>query len=290
MITSQKIKELRIKTGAGMMDCKTALENVDGDLESAIDWLRKKGINTAQKKSLRDASEGLITISKKSNIASIVEINSETDFVARNQDFQKFCKLISDTVIESNSENIESLNKYRIKKSSKNVSEELTDMISKVGENLIIKRFKLLETSNCFIQSYVHNSVNQDSGKIGVLLSLKCDNVSKELEEFSKNLCMHIAATEPKSISEKELDPEIIKREKDVYFEQLSDSNKSKEIIEKIITGKINKFFEEVCLLDQYFVMENKVKIKDYIDIFCKQNNSQISIEDFVIYKVGETF
>ena len=290
MITSDKIKNLRLKTGAGMMDCKKALEEVNGDIDIAIDWLRKKGISTAQKKSSRDASEGLITISINGTTASIVEVNCETDFVARNNDFQMFCKQISDIIAKNKIQTLEDLNLFKINDSSGlSVSAELTSLISKVGENLIIKRCEVVCEDNTFVQKYLHNSINDNSGKIGVILQYTACNNFNDDENISKNICMHIAATEPKSITPDDLDKKIIENEKIIYQEQLISSGKSTDIIDKIILGKIKKFYEDVCLNEQFFVMENKIKIKDYVINYNKKFDCDFQIKNFKIFKVGES-
>ena len=288
MITSEKIKNLRIKTGAGMMDCKKALEETKGEIDSAVDWLRKKGISTAQKKSARDASEGLITISMKDDCASIIEINSETDFVARNKDFQDFCKRISDLVVEKKINNIDDINEISMNDSSLKVKDELTSMISKVGENLVIKRVKYIGGDEIYVQKYIHNSANEISGKIGVILCYSCTENTVDQQSFAKNICMHIAATDPKSLTSDDLDKGMIEREKDIYLEQMKNSGKPQEIVEKIIVGKINKFYEEVCLMEQFFVMENKVKIKSYVENNNKTHSKDFKILSFTLFKVGE--
>lgn len=289
MISSQKIKDLRLKTGAGMMDCKKALLEVDGDLEGAIDWLRKKGINTAQKKSDRSASEGLITVIKKEDAACIIEINSETDFVARNKEFQDFCVLISQTILNYKIKDINNLIKSKVFNSNQTVENSLTEIIAKIGENILIKRFDYIHhNENHIIQKYVHNSVNDNSGKIGVLLTLKCDNKTENIHEFSKNLAMHIAAMTPKSIDISDLDASLVDREKKIYEEQEEKSNKPENIKEKIVSGKLNKFYSEVCLLKQNFVMENKKSIKEYITDFEKSDSNKVEIVGYIIYKVGE--
>ena len=289
MISAEKIKNLRLKTGAGMMDCKKALLEVGGDVEGAIDWLRKKGINTAQKKSERSASEGLITVAKEENFACIVEINSETDFVARNIDFQKFCSAVSETILINKIEKIDELKDATLSGSEFSVADSLTDLVSKIGENILIKRFDYIKLDkNLFVQKYVHNGVNNDSGKIGVLLAVKYDDFNENIELFTKNLAMHIAAMTPKAIDINDLDSSFIQREKDIYIEQEEKSSKPPEIKEKIIEGKLNKFFNEVCFLRQDFVMENKKNIKNYINFFEKENNCKIEIKKFLIFKVGE--
>ena len=289
MISAQKIKDLRMKTGAGMMDCKKALTEVNGDLEEAIDWLRKKGINTAQKKSDRNASDGLITINFEDNKACILEINSETDFVARNEDFQNFCFKISKTILSNNLSSVDEINNSQMFDSKLSVSNELTSIISKIGENIIIKRFNFLERKpNLHFQHYIHNSVNKYSGKMGVLLCLNVTDNRNEINDFSKNLCMHIAALDPKSIDVDDLDIKTIEREKSIIGEQLNASNKPQEIQKKIVEGRINKFFEEVCLLKQTFVMDNKKTVGEYINSFNKDNNLDVSVNRFITYKVGE--
>ncbi len=288
MITSEKIKNLRNKTGAGMMDCKKALEESQGDLNNAVDWLRKKGINTAQKKSSRDASEGLITISITENCASIIEVNSETDFVARNKDFQSFTKRIADFIVEKKISNKDDINDLVFTDSTLSFNQEFTSLIAKVGENLIFKRSKFFEEDGLFFQKYLHNSVNDDSGKIGVILSYSCKNNDSEQKNIAKNICMHIAAADPKALNSDLLDHEIVNKEKEIYLEQLRESGKSEDIIEKIISGKIKKFYEDVCLQDQFFVMDNKIKIKDYLGDFNKKTGSNFEINNFTLFKVGE--
>tara|TARA_X000000950_G_C13870972_1_gene642875 strand:+ start:818 stop:1696 length:879 start_codon:yes stop_codon:yes gene_type:complete len=290
VISSDKIKSLRQKTGAGMMDCKKALQEVEGDLESAIDWLRKKGINTAAKKSLRDASDGLITIHNNESNIVILEVNSETDFVARNSDFQDFCLNLSKTILSNKIDNLESLLNINFFETEKMVSEKLTDLISKIGENLKIKRFDVFSKSaNEYLSSYLHNSVNTFSGKIGVILKVKSTKEFSDIEVFLKNIAMHIAALDPKSISTEDLDEAIINREKSIYREQLSKSGKPRDIQDKILDGKINKFFEEVCLVKQSFVMENKKSIQEYINDQKTKYDCDIVIQSFKFYRVGDS-
>ena len=290
MISSDKIKSLRQKTGAGMMDCKKALQEVEGDLESAIDWLRKKGINTAAKKSLRDASDGLITIHNNESNIVILEVNSETDFVARNSDFQDFCLNLSKTILSNKIDNLESLLNINFFETEKMVSEKLTDLISKIGENLKIKRFDVFyKSANEYLSSYLHNSVNTFSGKIGVILKVKSTKEFSDIEVFLKNIAMHIAALDPKSISTEDLDEAIINREKSIYREQLSKSGKPRDIQDKILDGKINKFFEEVCLVKQSFVMENKKSIQEYINDQKTKYDCDIVIQSFKFYRVGDS-
>ena len=282
MISSENIKNLRLKTGAGMMDCKKALEENKGDLNAAADWLRKKGITTAQKKSSRDASDGLITIEENRNHAVIIEINSETDFVARNEDFQIFCKKIARYALDKKIKDLNYLIDLDI------IKADLTSMIAKVGENLVIKKLKFIGEGQSLVQKYIHGSVNSNSGKIGVVLDYTCNESNTNLDDFTKNLCMHIAATDPKSLTREDLDLKLVNNEKEIYKEQLKNSGKPDEIIDKIVIGKINKYYEEVCLYDQFFVMENKKKIKEYIIDFEKNNNCVFNIKNFTVFKVGD--
>ncbi len=287
-LSSSVIKELREKSGAGMLDCKKALEESNGDIEKAIEWLRKKGINTAQKKSSRIASDGLITILTIDNSAIMLEVNVETDFVAKNEIFSDFCKNLADTGLNSSAKDVESLLLSNFFGSEKKVKDVLTEQISKLGENIIIKRFVKFDNKELFYQRYLHNSVNENSGKIGVLLSYSCSKISNDVKELSKNLSMHIAATDPRSLSEDLLDEKLVDKEKTIYAEQLKNSGKPDEIINKIVEGKIKKYFEEVCLLEQYFVMDNKIKIKDLITKFNKDNQLDYKISNFLVYKLGQ--
>jgi elongation factor Ts len=286
--TPEDIKELREKSGAGMMDCKKALDESDGDVEKAIDWLRKKGINTAQKKSSRSASDGLVTSSIKKDCGVLIEVNAETDFVARNENFQNFCNELSLICIENKIKNVESLLNSKHGSSNQTVQERLTEIISKLGENIIIRKLSYFGGEENYLQKYIHNSINENSGKIGVLMSYSSNNRSKESDEFSKNICMHIAAADPKSLDINSLDEQLIEKERQIYKEQLKSTNKPENIIEKIIDGKIKKFYEEVCLMEQYFVMENKIQIKNCIENFNKEFNDDFKIVKFEIFKLGQ--
>ncbi len=287
-VTSKDIKLLRDKTGAGILDCKKALDETTGNIEKAIEWLRKKGINTAEKKSSRDALDGLITVDFNNNGGVVVEINAETDFVARNENFQKFCADISSLCLKKQINNLDDLLSESYLGNEKSVKDELANVISKLGENIVIKRFELINNQNCFYQKYLHNSVNENSGKIGVLLAYTSKENNNVVKEFSKNIAMHIAATEPKSIDIEKLDKKIVEKEKAIYEEQLKSSGKPQDIIEKIISGKINKFFEQVCLMEQFFVMDEKNKIKNCIKDFNNANNLNFELCSYCLLKLGQ--
>ena len=282
----EDIKKLRDKTGAGMMDCKKALDETK-DIDKAIDWLRKKGINTAQKKSERSATDGLITIKIENNTGVILEINSETDFVAKNENFQEFCETISSLCAKNNIHDLNNLLDSTFDNSGNKVKDELTNLISKLGENIVIKRLEIINDENLKLQKYLHNSVSENSGKLGVLLSFSVKEDNVKVSELSKQICMHIAATEPKSIDIDSLDSSLVSKEKDIYKDQLKSSGKPDNIIEKIIEGKIKKFYEDVCLLEQPFVIDNKIKIKDVISEFNKNNNLDLTIKNYFIFKLG---
>lgn len=288
VLSSQTIKELRDKSGAGMLDCKKALEESEGNVEKAIEWLRKKGINTANKKASRDASDGLITAKIKDGMAVMLEINAETDFVAKNEVFTDFCENLSLTCLSNDVQDINSLSNLNFMGTDKKVSDTLTDLIAKLGENIVIKKFIKLSDKTQKFQKYLHNSVNENSGKIGVLLSYECDELNDKVTDFSKNLCMQIAATNPKSVDRKNLDPELVEKEEVIFREQLNNSGKPDEIINKIVEGKINKFYEEVCLDEQIFVMDGKIKINKLISNFNDENSFNFRIINFYIFKLGQ--
>ena len=284
--TSEDIKKLRNKTGAGMMDCKKALDETN-DIEKAVDWLRKKGINTAQKKSERSATDGLITIRIEDSTGVILEINSETDFVAKNEYFQEFCEVTSMLCVKNNIENLDDLLDSSFENSGNKVKDELTNLISKLGENIVIKKLKLVNDPKLKLQKYLHNSVSENSGKLGVLLSFSVEEINDNVNDISKQICMHIAATEPKSLDIDSLDKSLISKEKDIYKDQLKSSGKPDDILEKIIDGKIKKYYEDVCLLEQPFVIDNKIKVKDVISEFNKNNNLDLNIKNYFIFKLG---
>ena len=286
LVKQENIKLLREKTGAGMMDCKSALNETDGDLERAEEWLRKKGINTAQKKSAREASEGLITVSIKDSSGVIIEINSETDFVARNENFQKFCLDITNLCLIKKIDDKEALLKSEFSDSGKTVEDELTNVISKLGENIVIKKLNYEFGKGYFFQKYLHSAISENSGKIGVLLSFNAKHFNEKVDLFSKQLCMHIAASDPIAMEVENLDQEIINKERAIYHEQLKSSGKPENILEKIVDGKIKKFYTEVCLLEQIFVIDNKTTIKESIINFNKENSEKFEINNFIMYKL----
>ena len=279
-----KVKELRDLTGAGIVDCKNALSENNEDIDLAIEYLRKKGIAKAAKKSDRSAAEGLITIIKSSNKASIVEINSETDFVAKNPEFNSFCKQVSNLCLET--DNLETLKNMKTDDKGLTVSETLVSLIAKIGENIQIRRFKNIDY-NSQLSTYIHNKQNNSSGKLAVLLSYSSDNLDLS-EEFSNQLCMHIAAMSPQSLDEKGISQEFLESEKKIMKVQLLEQGKKPEMIEKIILGKVSKIINDNTLLGQKWVINPELTVQQAINNFTKDNKSTFLIENFVRYKVGE--
>ena len=286
-ITAQMVKELRLKSSAGMMDCKKALTEMNGDMDAAVDWLRKKGLATASKKSGRIASEGLIGISLHDNKGAIVEVNSETDFVARNQEFQEFVITISDVALKNNG-NLDEILKSNFPNSKKNVEDTLTDKIAKIGENMSIRRSEMVSVSNGLIIGYMHNAVHNSLGKIGVLVAIESEADKAALQKLGKELAMHIAATSPSSISIEDLSSELVERERKVLIDQAIASGKPEDIAKKMVEGRLRKFYSEVVLLEQTFVIDGETKVSDVIQKVSKDLNQNIKINCFVRYNLGE--
>jgi len=280
----EKVKHLRELTGVGFKDCKAAIDENNGDIEKSIEYLRKKGIAKASKKMERIAAEGLVCISEKDNNFSIIEINSETDFVAKNNDFISFVEEISELslVTKGKMENIVNA----VMKNKKKVSENLVSLIAKIGEKITLRRSEYIESEKTVNFSYTHSAEKKDLGKIGVLLSLETNKKRDTLLEFGKKLAMHIAATSPLSIDKDGLDQNILKKEKEIITEELKNSGKDDKIVEKIALGKLNKFISDNTLLNQEWIIEPKKKVKDIIKEI--SGADQIIIKKFVRFKVGE--
>ena len=279
----EKVKKLRQSTGAGFKDCNTALKESNGDLDKAAEILRVKGIAKASKKMSRDAKEGVIAISGNEKKTSIVEINCETDFVAKNDDFLKFVAEISD--LNNNcSSNFEKLNKS-IMSNKNTVEENLVSLIAKIGEKITIGRLKTIENQNSLNFIYQHSVIKENVSKLGVIVSLETNETNEVVNLFGKQLSMHIAASNPLSINTKEIEDEIIQKELALIAEELKNSGKPSEIAEKISTGKINKFKEENSLMTQDWVMEPKKKVADIIS---EMNIKDLKIKEFTRLKIGE--
>lgn len=284
-ITASMVKDLREQTGAGMMDAKAALVENNGDIEASIDWLRKKGLSKAAKKSSRTAAEGLVSVAIDGAMGAVVEVNSETDFVARNEEFQAFVKTVSDKALKEANDTDALL---AAELNGKPVSENLTEMIAKIGENMSIRRMAKLTVNDGVVAGYVHNAVAPNLGKIGVLIALESSGDKAVLESYGKQIAMHAAAAFPKYLSRDEVDASDLERERDVLREQAKAEGKPAEIVEKMLEGRIRKYYEEVCLLDQIFVIDNETRISDLLEKIGKEAGAPVILKAFARYQLGE--
>ena len=280
-----KVKELRELTGAGIQDCKTALSENNYDIEKSIEYLRKKGITKAAKKSSRDAAEGLAIIASTNSKACILEVNSETDFVAKNKEFINFCSEISKIAL-SNNFNLENLLNAKINNSL--IKDELVNLIAKIGENIKIRRIGYLENTNGIVANYIHNQQNENMGKIGVIISIDCQNKNKEVLEFSRKICMHIAALSPMSLGEKDLSLDFINKEKEILKEELKNQGKKDDMIDKILVGKLKKVISDNTLMGQKWIHNQDITVEQAVINFGKEIKQNLIIKSFIKYKVGE--
>lgn len=284
-ISASLVKDLREKTGAGMMDCKKALVETDGDFESAIDWLRKKGLSAAAKKAGRVAAEGLTGALVMGTKAAAIELNSETDFVSKNENFQKLVKEVLDLAV--NVDNLDEL-KSAQSTSGKTVNELVTENVATIGENLNLRRMQSLSVEDGVIASYIHNAVGDNMGKISTLVALESSGDKAALEKLGKEIAMHVAAAKPICLTREEVDPSLLDKEKEIFSEQARASGKPDNIIEKMVEGRIRKYMEEIVLLDQTFVIDGKSKISDIIAQAAKDLGSDVSLKSFVRFELGE--
>ena len=280
-----KVKELRELTGAGIQDCKTALSENNYDIEKSIEYLRKKGITKAAKKSSRDAAEGLAVIASTNSKACILEVNSETDFVAKNKEFINFCSEISKIAL-SNNFNLENLLNAKINNSL--IKDELVNLIAKIGENIKIRRIGYLENLTGIVANYIHNQQNENMGKIGVIISIDCQNKNKEVLEFSRKICMHIAALSPMSLGEKDLSLDFINKEKEILKEELKNQGKKDDMIDKILVGKLKKVISDNTLMGQKWIHNQDITVEQAVIDFGKEIKQNLIIKSFIKYKVGE--
>ncbi len=283
-ITASMVKELREKTAAGMMDCKKALTEADGNMERAVDILREKGLSQAAKKSGRIAAEGLvkIVISEDSKKGSMVEINSETDFVAKNEEFQNFVSDVAKCVANNNPENMEQLLSAKLN-GENTVKDVLNAMIAKIGENMNIRRYSYMSVENGRITGYIHGA-----GKIAVLVKLESDSDSDKLDELGKDIAMQAAAMNPRYISRDDVDQEYIAHEKGILVQQALNEGKPQNIVEKMVEGRLQKQLKEVCLLEQTFVKDSDMSIKQLVEKVSKEIGADIKVADIQRFEVGE--
>jgi elongation factor Ts len=285
-ITASLVKELREKTGAGMMDCKRALGETQGDIEGAVDWLRKKGLAAAAKKAGRIAAEGLVGVATSGTAGAVVEVNSETDFVARNEAFQNFVRQVADLTL-ANGE-IEAVKAAAFPGSTRNVAEELTHLVATIGENMNLRRVLRLQVAKGAVVSYVHNALAPGLGKIGVLVALESAGDAGKLAALGKQLAMHVAAANPQFLAIADVDAASLERERDVLREQAKASGKPDAIIDKMVEGRLRKYYEEVVLLEQIFVIDGETRIAKVVEAAAKEAGAPIKIVAFARFALGE--
>ena len=279
----EKVKKLRHSTGAGFKDCNSALKESNGDLDKAIEILRIKGVSKASKKMSRDANEGVIALSGDENQTSVIEVNCETDFVAKNQDFINFVKELSE-INNKCSSKIEKV-KSNLMKNGKSVDENIVSLISKIGEKITIGKSKTFSNLNQKNYFYLHSIVKNNIAKLGVIVSIENDNYNEVIDNFGKQLSMHVAASNPLALTENDIDKEILEKEKKLINEELKDSGKPSNIIEKISLGKLQKFKQENSLMSQIWVMDTKKKVSDIIS---ELNFPELKVKDFFRLKIGD--
>jgi len=286
-ITAQMVKELRDSTGAGMMDCKAALGETSGDFEAAVDWLRKKGLSKAAKKADRVAAEGLVGVTTKGTKGVVVEVNSETDFVARNDLFQGLVKMIANVALDVGAD-VEKIK--AAKTGSKTIAEDIAETIAKIGENMTLRRAAELSVGQGVIGSYLHNSIIDGLGKIGVIVALESPGKTDELLPLGRQIAMHVASANPQAVDSAGLDPAVIEREKNVLAEKYKAEGKPANIIEKIVDSGIKTFFKEVCLVEQPFIFDesNKKSVAQALKEAEAKVGGPIKVKGFVRYVLGE--
>jgi elongation factor Ts len=286
-VSAAQIKELRDSTGAGMMDCKKALMESDGDIQAASDWLRKKGLAAAAKKSGRVAAEGLVGVATADKAGAIVELNSETDFVARNEQFQELVSNIASVALREKGD-LDAIQNSAYPKGG-TVSEAITEAIGTIGENMTLRRTAYLEAENGFVASYIHNAIGNGLGKIGVLVALNTtDPDNEQIQQLGKQIAMHVAAARPDALTRDQVNSEKIERERQVLKEQAIASGKPAEIAEKMVEGRLRKFYEEIVLPEQLFVIDGKTKVSEAVQQTEKETGASIQIAGFISYQLGE--
>lgn len=285
-ITAALVKELREVTGAGMMDCKRALNENDGDIQVSVDWLRSQGLAAAAKKSGRVASEGLVGVIASGTKGAIIELNAETDFVARNASFQNVAEAIVKIALDSNG-NIEAL-KMAEYPGGGTIAEQLTQQISTIGENMDLRRSAIIEVENGIVSSYMHNAMKPGLGKIGVLVALESTGDTAALDALGKQVAMHVAAANPLALTRDDVGQAELDREKAILVEQARESGKPEEIIEKMVEGRLRKYYEEICLLEQAFVIDPDNTVGKAVDAAAAAVGAPINVKGFVRFELGD--
>lgn len=286
-ITAAMVKDLREATSAGMLDCKKALVEMNGDMDQAVDWLRKKGLSSAAKKASRIAAEGLVAVAVDGNKAAVVEVNSETDFVAKNDIFQEYVADAAIVALRSHGEICE-MKAFNCPKCGKTFEERLTDMIAKIGENMNLRRAKLVQVNEGVVASYIHNAACPNVGKIGVLVALESKGDKAKLAELGKHIAMHIAASQPQFLRVSDVDSASVEHEKVIFAEQAKASGKPANIIEKMVEGRVKKYYDEVVLEEQAYIMDPDKKVKQIIEEAAKEMGTEIKMTEFAYFKLGE--
>jgi elongation factor Ts len=286
-ITAAMVKDLRDKTGAGMMDSKKALVETNGDVEAAVDWLRTKGLAKAAKKAGRTAADGLVAYALDGTKGVLVEVNAETDFVARNETFQNMVRSIADTALTVDGDT-DKLRATKYPGSEKTVDEYVAEMVGQIGENMALRRSEGISVSEGIVVPYLHTQITDRAGKIGVLVALETSGNASALEGIGKQIAMHVAAARPQALNVDGLDQAVVQREKDVLSEQARASGKPDNIIEKMVEGRIRKFYEESVLLEQIFVIDGETKIKDVVKNASKDAGADVTLKGYVRFELGE--
>lgn len=286
VISASQVKELREMTSAGMMDCKKALTECNGDIDAAVDWLRTKGLAKAAKKSDRVAAEGLVCVAVSGTKGVVIELNSETDFVAKNTQFQELVSSVAHVALgtEASAEAVAAAKGTN----NETIAENITSAIASIGENMNLRRVAALEVSQGVVCAYVHNKSADNMGKIGVLVALESAGDKARLEAVARHIAMHIAATSPASLSSDELDQDVIVRERNIYTEQALATGKPEKIVQGMVEGRLKKFFKEVCLLEQSFVMDPDKSIAEVVSDLGKELGAETVLKGFVMFKLGE--
>ncbi|MEP3046412.1 MAG: translation elongation factor Ts [Roseibium sp.] len=284
-ITAAMVKELREKSGAGMMDCKTALKENGGDMEAAVDWLRTKGLAKAAKKAGRVAAEGLVGVAADGAKAAVIELNSETDFVARNDGFQDLVSGVAKVAVGTDG-SVETVSAANL--DGKSVADSITDAIATIGENMNLRRSAVLAVNNGVVATYVHGAVKDGLGKIGVLVALESSGDTDKLNTLGRQIAMHVAATSPLALNTDELDQAVVEREKSVFVEQARESGKPESIIEKMVEGRLRKFYEEVTLVKQAFVINPDQTVEQAVEALSKELGTDVKLSGFVRFALGE--
>ena len=285
-ITASLVKDLREKTGAGMMDCKKALTETEGALEDAVDWLRKNGLAAAAKKAGRIAAEGLVAVVASGGRGTIVEVNAETDFVARNEEFQNFVEQVSAAALKSGG-GIDALATATVN-SGGTVGDGLTELVAKIGENMTLRRVEHLAVENGIVASYIHSAARPGLARIGVLVGVESTGDAGKLDAFGRKLAMHVAAASPQWTSPDEIDADALAREREILADQARDSGKPEEIVQKMVEGRLRKYYEEVALSEQTYVIDGETKVSKAVEAVAEEIGAEIKVAGFVRFALGE--